>query len=82
MFDCNTLLIVLIIILLIVIIILCCKKSTFGSINDILNNNYGSGGCTSENRQFPEGKVPGSYLGLSDSEKNNLLKKFVDNSSL
>lgn len=34
---------------------------------------------TSENRRFPSGHVPGSYLGLSKEESDELLRKFVDN---
>ena len=33
----------------------------------------------SENRRFPSGHVPGSYLGLSKEENDELLRKFVDN---
>jgi len=33
---------------------------------------------TNENRPYPSGKVPGSYLGLSPQERETLLKRFVD----
>ena len=30
-------------------------------------------GCQRDNREYPEGNVPGSYLGLNTIEKNQLL---------
>ena len=33
---------------------------------------------TSEERPYPSGKVPGSYLGLSQAEHDMLLIKFMD----
>ena len=32
-----------------------------------------------ESRKYPSGHVPGSYLGLSQEENNELLRRFVDN---
>jgi hypothetical protein len=51
-------------------------KSNFGS--NLVFNLYEK--CQNkDNRQYPEGKVPGSYLGLSTAERDNLLTKFVNN---
>jgi len=36
-------------------------------------------GCSNENRVYPSGRVPGSYLGLTDAEKNGLLKEYIKN---
>ena len=47
-------------------------KSTF--IDEI---NYKS--CTRDNREYPEGRVPGSYLGLNKYEREGLLEKFIKN---
>ena len=50
-----------------------------GFTNFILNDNYTNKGCSSENRVYPSGNVPGSYLGLTEAEKNGLLKDFIMN---
>ena len=65
----------LIIILLLAVAFLF-TKSNFGS--NLVFNFYDK--CQNkDNRQYPEGKVPGSYLGLSTAERDNLLTKFVNN---
>jgi hypothetical protein len=63
---------------LIAVVIICVlsTKSTF--IDDIMATNYNSVGCTSENRSFPSGHIPGSYFGLTKSEKQDLLKNFIN----
>ena len=55
------------------------NKSSF--IGDILKTNYGNIGCTKEDRVYPSGKIPGSYLGLTQAERDNLLKGFINNNS-
>ena len=47
------------------------NKSTF------MEMNYGS--CTRDNRNYPQGKVPGSYLNLTPSEREGLLVNFILN---
>ena len=61
--------------LMIVTLVIFTTKSTF--IDDILKNNYGS--CTRDDRNYPQGKVPGSYLTLTPAEKNNLFVQFINN---
>ena len=63
------------VVLVIVIIVLTYTKSTF--IDDILTNNYGN--CTRDNRSYPQGKVPGSYMGLTPAEREGLFVNFVLN---
>ena len=68
--------------LIILIIILLVTKSTFGG-----PYSYESAGCMRDNRSFPEGNVPGSWLGMTTAEKNNIiyqnnLTNFVKNSSV
>ena len=70
------LLIGLSVLLLITVVIIAFSVSKFGDISGILNNNYNSG-CEQDNRQYPECKVPGSYLGLNKPERDGLLTKFV-----
>jgi len=64
-----------VIVLMIITLVIFTKKSTF--IDDILTNNYGS--CTRDDRNYPQGKVPGSYLTLTPTEKNNMFVQFINN---
>ena len=69
-------------IIIITIIILLVTKSTFGG-----PYSYASAGCMRDNRSFPEVNVPGSWLGMTTAEKNNIiyqnnLTNFVKNSSV
>ena len=66
---------------LVIILLISAVTTKSGFIGDILSSNYGSVGCTKENRVYPSGKVPGSYLGLTQAERANLLKEFIDNNS-
>ena len=82
--NCNILLIIFCVIITILIIILLVTKSTFGGPYD---DTYASAGCMRDNRSFPEGNVPGSWLGMTTAEKNNIiyqnnLTNFVKNSSV
>jgi hypothetical protein len=59
------------------------SKSKFTG--DILNTNYSNNGTSIpscdfnyQNRVYPSGNIPGSYLGLNSSEKEMLLKKFIE----
>ena len=58
-------------VLMIVTLFVFTNKSTF------MEMNYGS--CTRDNRNYPQGKVPGSYLGLTPSEREGLLVNFILN---
>jgi hypothetical protein len=65
---------------LILFIIYSYNKGTFGDMNSIYQSYQG---CTYDNRNYPEGKIPGSKLGLNESEKRNIqLANFVQNSSV
>jgi hypothetical protein len=66
-------------VLVLVVILMTITKSGF--VDDILNTNYGTTGCSRENRSYPSGKVPGSYFGLTQAERDNLLKGFIKNNN-
>ena len=66
-------------VLVLVVILMTITKSGF--VDDILNTNYGTTGCSRENRAYPSGKVPGSYFGLTQAERDNLLKGFIKNNN-
>ena len=57
-------------------------KSSFGN---LLNNNYTKDtglqyNCNNDmNRIIPSGKLPGSTIILTNSEREGLLKRFIDN---
>ena len=63
------------VVILLAVVAFLCLKSNFGS--TLLFNFYDK--CQNDNREYPEGKVPGSYLGLTTAERNNLLTRFVNN---
>ena len=60
------------------------NKSQFQDTSLILNNQYSnekepqSCNYTQEDRTYPSGKVPGSYLVLTPSERKMLLLRFLD----
>ena len=62
---------------ILLVIVFFVQKSGF--IADIANINYNNQGCSRENRVYPSGNIPGSYLGLTQAEKNGLLKEFIMN---
>ena len=66
-------------VLVLVVVLMTITKSGF--VDDILNNNYGTIGCSTENRAYPSGNVPGSYFGLTQAERDNLLKGFIKNNN-
>ena len=66
-------------VLVLVIFLMTVTKSGF--VDDILNQNYGNNGCSRENRVYPSGKIPGSYFGLTQAERDNLLKDFINNNN-
>ena len=76
--ECTKLLLWLCVIFIILIGIFV-KRSTFGAMDEngnvFLSNTY-SKGC-GEIREYPQGKVPGSYLGLTNAEKEGLLTNFI-----
>jgi len=55
------------------------KKSKFNEY-PVYTNDSLTPSCdfTHENRIYPSGNIPGSYLGLSNSEKNLLFTRFVE----
>ena len=59
------------------VIVFFVQKSGF--VADIANLNYTNQGCTQENRVYPSGNIPGSYLGLTLAEQQGLLKDFIMN---
>jgi len=65
------------IILAIILLGLNLNISGFTNISDLLNQNYKE--CNRENRVYPSGKVPGSYLGLTKAEKDNIFQSYVEN---
>ena len=67
--------------ILVIILLISAVTTKSGFIGDILNTNYGSVGCSKEDRAYPSGKVPGSYFGLTQAERDNLLKGFIDNNT-
>ena len=71
-----------IIVIIIIIILVLNSKSRFDSSNENINEDYDSVGCVRDNRNFPQGKLPGSYLGLNDASKMNLFPSFYKNSSI
>jgi hypothetical protein len=74
----------LLIIVIIIGIYFITKKSGFQDTKLILNNQYSneqepqSCNYTKEDRTYPSGKVPGSYLVLTPSERKMLLMRFLD----
>jgi hypothetical protein len=65
--------------LALVVLYLLCSKSKFGNnLNELLSENYN---CDNINRQYPSGNVPGNYLNLNEYQKNELLRKFVENAN-
>jgi len=68
--------VLVIIAILMVIIVLFNLKSNFTS-----NVTYSEDNCYKDLRIYPSGNVPGSYLGLSRQEIDNLLPKFILNKS-
>jgi len=60
------------------------SKSKFERIETVYNKNYNnqvdppSCDYNTDRRAYPSGKVPGSYLGLSNQEQKNLLVRFLE----
>ena len=76
--EVNNKLIIAFILFLLVLVFFVQKSGFVGTINSILNDNYNNQGCSMENRVYPSGKIPGSYLGLTQAERDNLLKLFIN----
>jgi hypothetical protein len=51
----------------------------FNRTNQLLKDVYKQNDCsfTKENRIYPSGNIPGSYLGLSPQEQEMLLPEFI-----
>ena len=75
---------ILIIVVIVVIISLISYKpwkSKFGNnLGEINSEKYYS--CGDDSRTDPSGHVPGNYLNLNEYEKNELLRKFVEEKDL
>jgi hypothetical protein len=69
--------IIICIVVVFILIALFFNKSTFGGPYD---ENYTLNGCEQNNRISPSGHVPGSWMGMTTAEKNNL-KNFINNGS-
>jgi len=70
-----------IVILIVVLLFLIYNNSKSSFIKDIVEPSYStpkSCDFTDEFRPYPSGAVPGSYLGLSEQEKQTALKRFVE----
>jgi hypothetical protein len=52
----------------------------FGRTDEIVKDVYKPNNCSyvEDNRVYPSGNVPGSYLGLSEQEKETILKRFIE----
>ena len=87
--HCNKKLIILSLLMLVVIFFITRSGSGFGNIQDILDDNYSSSSENSSDLQYvcgnidlriiPSGRLPGSTILLTDSEKRNLLLRFIEN---
>jgi hypothetical protein len=64
---------------LIIFIITMSMMNKSGFISSLVNDNYSEDNCYKNVRVYPSGKVPGSYLGLSRQEIDNLLPQFIMN---
>lgn len=67
----DKLIILVIFLVIILVIILVFKSSNFTSL-------YPQD-CKKNDRPYPQGKVPGSYLGLNKFETDGMLTKFINN---
>jgi hypothetical protein len=70
--------IITIVVFLIISIFLYIQSSTFGNITEISKSVYPDK-PPPETEKLYSGHLPGSYLGLSDAEKQLMFQKFVDN---
>ena len=76
----NTHKIGLLIIAVLIVIYMLFYKSNFNNIEMQMSQNYSTpGNCIRNDREYPEGNIPGSYLGLNRWERAELLKRFIDN---
>jgi hypothetical protein len=72
--------IIIIIIIIVVVGFFLISKNKFTELKSYSNNGTNIPSCNFnyENRVYPSGNIPGSYLGLNSSEKEMLLKKFIE----
>jgi hypothetical protein len=90
--HCNKKLFILSLLALVVIFFMTRSGSGFGNIQNILEDNYSSSNSSSGEpndlqyicgninlRVIPSGRLPGSTIILTDSEKRNLLLRFIEN---
>jgi nitrate/TMAO reductase-like tetraheme cytochrome c subunit len=77
--DKRSLIVIGVITLIAILFIVMANKSGFNNINALVNDNYSEDNCYSNSRVYPSGKTPGSYLGLSRQEIDNLLPQFILN---
>ena len=74
--------------ILVALVYVVANKDTFSNIPEIINDSYSNkqgdwsspeNDCQVEGRLTPSGHVPGSWIILTDSERKELLKTFVEN---
>ena len=79
---------IFIFIILIAFIYVIANKDKFSSIPEIINDSYSNeqsdlsspkNKCQVEGRLSPSGHLPGSWIILTDAERKELLKTFVEN---
>ena len=69
-------------IILLLVLIYFSSKSSFGNTSILTGyTNCQQNEISDTDRIYPSGHIPGSYLGLSPGEKQELLKRFVENES-
>ena len=92
--KCNKKLIILSLLVVAIIFLITQSGSGFSNIDDILSDNYSSSSSSSSSgepndleyvcgnvdiRVIPSGRLPGSTILLTPSEKRNLLRRFIEN---
>ena len=67
----------------ILLITLSVSLSPFGNIEGIMDSRYpdrvGGNSCLTEGRLTPSGHLPGSWIMLTDQERKEMLRTFVEN---
>ena len=55
------------------------QNSQFGNVQEIMEDQYPPNNCYKEGRLTPSGHLPGSWIMLTDQERKEMLKTFVEN---
>jgi hypothetical protein len=92
--KCDKKLIIILFFVIIALVLITRSSFTFGGIDDILEDQYSSSSSSSSGgepndlqyicgnvdiRVIPSGHLPGSTILLTDSEKRELLRRFIEN---